>query len=147
MEVRWRITFIFITEQSKRSLWLGTVAHICNPRTCGWRQENQELKVILGYLVSWSLTWAPWDPISKSEYTRVCMCVCGSFSFFMQDGSMKMKESRALVDDVCSQKGKWPSQCPRWQGDKTVHRRKTDDSRIAKRVLRECLCGFQERPR
>lgn len=34
------------------------VAHACNLSTWGWRQEDHEFKVILGYIVSCRSVWA-----------------------------------------------------------------------------------------
>lgn len=31
-----------------------------------WRQEDHEFKVILSYVVSWRLTWATREPVSKT---------------------------------------------------------------------------------
>lgn len=31
-----------------------------------WRQEDHEFKVILSYIVSWRLTWATREPVSKT---------------------------------------------------------------------------------
>jgi hypothetical protein len=30
-----------------------------------WKQEDQELIIILGYIVSSRPAWASWDPVSK----------------------------------------------------------------------------------
>lgn len=32
-----------------------------------WRQENQELKVIINYTMSLTAVWALWDTVSKSQ--------------------------------------------------------------------------------
>lgn len=38
------------------------VAHTCNPNIRGWKQENQEFKVFLGYIANLRLAWVMWDP-------------------------------------------------------------------------------------
>lgn len=37
------------------------------PELVGWKQENQEFKVILSCVVCWMLPWPTKDPVSKEN--------------------------------------------------------------------------------
>lgn len=37
------------------------VAHTCNSSIQGWKQENQEFKIFLGYIANLRLAWVMWD--------------------------------------------------------------------------------------